>query len=128
MALLNSRHLSMRFQVCQQTNNINSTNRLVLSRMVDENGKELLTWYLLSNVMDVTAAELSRWYCLRWNIESWFKLLKSDGFCLEDWQQSSGKVLFRRLLVSSMACTLTFRLYPAESTTATVPPTAFMKY
>ncbi|HAT1683915.1 TPA: transposase [Klebsiella oxytoca] len=89
--------------------------RLVLSLVVDENGKVLACWYLLSNVMDVSATELSRWYCLRWNIESWFKLLKSDGFCLEDWQQSSGEALFRRLLVNSMACTLTFRLYRDES-------------
>lgn len=85
--------------------------RLVLSLVVDEQGKELARWYLLSNVTDVSASELAQWYCWRWNIESWFKLLKSDGFQLEEWQQTSGAALFRRLLVSSMACTLAFRLY-----------------
>lgn len=85
--------------------------RLVLSQVVDETGNELASWYLLSNVTDVAAAQVAQWYCWRWNIESWFKLLKSDGFQVEDWQQTSGAALFRRLLVSSMACTLAFRLY-----------------
>ena len=88
--------------------------RLVLSLGVDEHGKELASWYLLSNVTDVTASELAQWYCWRWNIESWFKLLKSDGFQLEQWKQTSGAAVFRRLMVSSMACTLAFRLYEDE--------------
>lgn len=88
--------------------------RLVLSEIVDEHGKVLASWYLLSNVTDASASELAQWYCWRWNIESWFKLLKSDGFQLEQWQQTSGAALFRRLLVSSMACTLVFRLHEDE--------------
>ena len=85
--------------------------RLVVSLVTDEQGKELARWYLLSNVTEVPASELAQWYCWRWNIESWFKLLKSDGFQLEQWQQTRGAALFRRLLVSSMACTLAFRLF-----------------
>ncbi|HED2912989.1 TPA: transposase [Enterobacter hormaechei subsp. steigerwaltii] len=92
--------------------------RLVLSQVVDAHGKELASWYLLSNVTEVAATELAQWYCWRWNIESWFKLLKSDGFQLEDWQQTHGEAIFRRLLVSSMACTLTFRLYEDDSADA----------
>ncbi|BBU05661.1 MULTISPECIES: transposase [Aeromonas] len=88
--------------------------RLVLSRVVDEHGNELASWYLLSNVTDVAASELAQWYCWRWNIESWLKLLKSDGFQIENWQQTNGAALFRRLLVSSMTCTLTFKLYQDE--------------
>lgn len=88
--------------------------RLVLSLVVDEHGKELASWYLLRNVTDVTTSELAQWYCWRWNIESWFKLLKSDGFQLEQWQQTSGSAVFRRLMVSSMACTQAFKLYEDE--------------
>lgn len=91
------------------------TARLVLSRVVDEAGKELASWYLLSNVTEVSAREIAQWYCWRWNIESWFKLLKSDGFHVENWQQTSGEAVYRRLLVSSMACTLALKLYQDES-------------
>ena len=91
------------------------TARLVLSRVVDEAGKELASWYLLSNVTEVSAREIAQWYCWRWNIESWFKLLKSDGFHVEEWQQTSGEAVYRRLLVSSMACTLALKLYQDQS-------------
>ncbi len=91
------------------------TARLVLSQVVDDKGKELASWYLLSNVTEVSAQEIAQWYCWRWNIESWFKLLKSDGFHVEEWQQTTGEAVFRRLLVSSMACTLALKLYQDES-------------
>ena len=91
------------------------TARLVLSHVVDDQGKELASWYLLSNVTEVSAQEIAKWYCWRWNIESWFKLLKSDGFHVEEWQQTTSDAVFRRLLVSSMACTLALKLYQDES-------------
>jgi hypothetical protein len=75
----------------------------------------LARWYLLSNVPDVSATEIATWYCWRWKIESLFKLLKSEGFQLEKWQQSSGEAIFRRLLMSSMACTMTCKLYHDET-------------
>lgn len=89
--------------------------RMVLSLVTDIHGKELARWYLLTNVWDVSATEIATWYCWRWNIESWFKLLKSDGFQMEKWQQTTGDAIFRRLIVSSMACTLALRLYNDES-------------
>lgn len=89
--------------------------RLVQSLVTEENGKALARWYLLSNVTTVTTTQIAQWYCWRWNIESWFKLLKSDGFQIEEWQQTSGAALFRRLLVSSMACTVVFRLFHDDS-------------
>jgi len=89
--------------------------RMVLSLVTDIHGKELARWYLLTNVWDVSATEIATWYCWRWNIESWFKLLKSDGFQMEKWQQTTGKAIFRRLIVSSMACTMALRLYNDES-------------
>jgi hypothetical protein len=85
--------------------------RLVVSTVSDAQGKELAKWYLLSNVMDVSSETLATWYYWRWSVESWFKVLKSHGFQLEHWQQESGNAIFRRLIVSSMACVLTWKLY-----------------
>jgi IS4 transposase len=63
--------------------------RLVVSRILDANGKLLAEWYLLSNA-SVTAQTLATWYYWRWQIECFFKLLKQQGLQLEDWQQESG--------------------------------------
>lgn len=85
--------------------------RLVVSTLCDERGRTLAKWYLLSNVMEVNQETLATWYYWRWSIESWFKVLKSHGFQIEHWQQESGEAIFRRLIVSSMACVLTWKLY-----------------
>ena len=51
----------------------------------------------------------------RWRIETFFKLLKSSGFCLEQWQQRSAEAITRRLLVASMAAVLIWRLARDET-------------
>lgn len=91
------------------------TCRLVVSLVTDDKGKELAKWYLLSNVVNVDATEIATWYCHRWNIESWFKLLKSDGHQLEKWQQTSGESILKRLITVSVATTLVFKLYSDSS-------------
>src|SRR5262249_42521008 len=49
-------------------------------------------WYLLSNVpADVSAEQLAEWYYWRWRIESYFKLLKSHGFQVDQWQQETAE-------------------------------------
>ena len=55
------------------------------------------------------------WYYWRWNIESYFKLMKSGGQELEHWQQESGSAILKRLLVASMACALVWCLQSNES-------------
>lgn len=92
--------------------------RVIISCVTDENGKECAKWYLLSNVMDEPAETLARWYYWRWSIESWFKVLKSHGFQMEHWQQSTAEGIFRRLIVSSMACVLAWKLYNDDSSEA----------
>jgi hypothetical protein len=89
--------------------------RFVVSLVTDDKGKELARWYLLSNMMNVDATEIATWYCHRWNIESWFKLLKSDGHQLEKWQQTSGASILKRLITASVATTLVFKLYSDNS-------------
>jgi len=93
------------------------TLRLVIARVVaPESGEVLSTWYLLTNVpTDVSAEQIALWYYWRWEIESFFKLLKSGGQQLEHWQQESGLAVLKRLLVASMACAVVWCLQRDES-------------
>lgn len=85
--------------------------RLVLSEVRSEQGKVLATWYLLTNVPpEVEAATLALWYYWRWRIETFYKLLKSAGMNLEQWQQASAGALVRRLLIACMACVIVWNL------------------
>lgn len=94
--------------------------RLIMTRVLDENGKVLAQWYLLSNVPAewADAAKLARCYYWRWRIESYFKLLKSHGFQLEDWLQETGEAIARRLLVVSMAAVTVWHLMADDSPNA----------
>ena len=85
--------------------------RLVVSVVKDRDGKIVARWCLLSNVaMDIDTAELSTWYYWRWTIECYFKLLKQAGHDVEAWLQTTPQAILRRLLISSMACVLTWRV------------------
>jgi hypothetical protein len=95
------------------------TLRLVISRIRSLNGenldgqptKDLAIWFLLTNVpAEVEAAEIALWYYWRWDIESYFKLVKSAGHQLEHWQQETAEAVARRLLVASMACVVVWQL------------------
>ncbi|MDP2903867.1 MAG: hypothetical protein Q8N96_12310 [Methylovulum sp.] len=78
--------------------------RLVVSRVLDEDGGVLAQWLLLTNVKDTDASAIALWYYWRWQIECFFKLVKSAGHQLESWQQESALAIAKRLLVASMAC------------------------
>lgn len=82
--------------------------RLVVTRLIDENDVILAQWTLLTNVLDESVAthQIARWYYWRWRIETFFKLLKSHGQELEQWQQQTGDAIARRILVASMACVI----------------------
>jgi uncharacterized membrane protein len=85
--------------------------RLTISEVRDLDGSVLAVWYLLSNVPEAVAAgTLVLWYYWRWNIESFFKLMKSAGHQVEQWQQETAEALTRRLLVAAMACVVVWRL------------------
>lgn len=85
--------------------------RLVMARVVDEEGSILAEWDLLTNVSGtVIAATIALWYYWRWRIETFFKLLKSHGQQIEHWQQRDGLAITRRLLVASMACVVVWIL------------------
>lgn len=71
-------------------------------------------WYLLSNVPHtVHNHQLAEWYYWRWKIESYFKLLKSQGFQVDQWQQETVEAIAKRLLVVAMACILVWQIQRA---------------
>jgi hypothetical protein len=85
--------------------------RLVIAEVRSLSGEVLATWHLLTNVpAEVEMSMIALWYYWRWRIESFFKLLKSAGMNVEQWQQESASAIARRLLVASMACVVVWRL------------------
>jgi hypothetical protein len=94
--------------------------RYIVVQLRAWNGKVLAEWMLLTNAPKCVHTEhLARCYYWRWRIESYFKLLKSHGQQLEQWQQETGPAIARRLLVASMACVVVWQLQADESPQAT---------
>jgi hypothetical protein len=92
------------------------TLRYIVVQLRESNGRVLAEWMLLTNApRRVHAEHLARCYYWRWRIESFFKLLKSHGQQLEQWQQESGLAIARRLLVASMACVVVWQLQADDS-------------
>jgi hypothetical protein len=87
------------------------TLRLIVSEIRDRRGAVLSTWLLFTNVPpDVNKQTLAQWYLWRWQIETFFKLIKTAGVCIEEWQQETAIAVFRRLLVACMSCVIVWRL------------------
>lgn len=85
--------------------------RLVVSRLYGSGGRLLAQWYLLSSLPEtVEDGRIALWYYFRWQIESFFKLLKQGGHQLERWAQESGVAIFKRLLIATHACVLVWQL------------------
>ena len=85
--------------------------RLVFAEVRTATGELLAVWRLLTNApSDVDAPTIALWYYWRWRIESYFKLAKSAGLHLEQWQQRTADAVIGRLLVAAMACALVWRL------------------
>lgn len=93
------------------------TVRLIVTRLVNEDNDVLAQWTLLCNVFDgsVSGYQIALWYYWRWLIETYFKLLKSHGQELEQWQQQSGEAIAKRILVASMACVAVLQLQNDDS-------------
>lgn len=95
------------------------TVRLVVTRLLDEDNYVLAQWTLLCNVFDesISGYQIALWYYWRWLIETYFKLLKSHGQELEQWQQQGGEAIAKRILLASMACVAVLQLQnnPSDS-------------
>lgn len=94
--------------------------RFIVERLVNDKNEVVAQWLLLSNLFDeeIDAKTLAQWYYYRWKIESYFKLLKSSGFNLEEWQQKEPLALFKRLLIISNACILVWKIANDNSDSA----------
>jgi hypothetical protein len=101
--------------------------RLVVSRILSDNGEILAEWLLMTNVVAVAAGEIALWYYWRWKIECFFKLLKKAGHNLESWQQETGLAIAKRLLVVSMACVAVWEIAAAKSKEAEALRTFLIK-
>lgn len=87
------------------------TLRFVLAQVRDEHDAVLAEWLLFTNVgAEVSAAVVAQWYYWRWRIESFFKLLKSAGMHVEEWQQETAPAIARRLLIAAMSCLTVWHL------------------
>ena len=85
--------------------------RLIIAVVKDSEDKTIARWSLISNVSpEIDATELTTWYYWRWSIECYFKLLKQAGHDIESWLQTTPEAILRRLLISCMACVLTWRI------------------
>lgn len=92
--------------------------RFIIVQLRDESGQIVLAeWMLLSNMPQesATAEKLAHCYYWRWRIESFFKLLKSHGHQLEQWQQKTGPAIARRLMIAAMACVVVWQLQADQS-------------
>jgi hypothetical protein len=87
------------------------TLRLVVAQLRDDAEQVVAEWLLLTTLPSTVSAErVVELYYWRWKIESFFKLLKSAGHNIEQWQQQTAEAIARRLLVASMACVLVWQL------------------
>lgn len=101
--------------------------RLIVSRILTDDGELLAEWYLLTNVPEVDQATIALWYYWRWRIESFFKLMKSAGHQLESWQQESALAIAKRLLVACMACVTVWAIAADKSQEAAELRTVLIK-
>jgi len=93
--------------------------RLIVSEVRNLKGKLLASWFLLTNVAASVAAEqIALWYYWRWNIEKFFKLIKSAGLEVEEWQQESADAIARRLWVACMTCVSVWQLARSQQPAA----------
>lgn len=93
--------------------------RLVVSQITNEDGDVVAQWYLMGNLPDhVEDAQLALWYYWRWEIESFFKLLKSAGHQLESWEQETARATFNRILIATQAGVMAWGLMRAQGAEA----------
>ncbi len=85
--------------------------RLVVVRLQLPDEGLVGEWLLLTNLgADVAAGLIAEWYYWRWLIESYFKLCKSAGQQLEEWQQESAEAVSKRVLIAAMASVVVWQV------------------
>jgi hypothetical protein len=85
--------------------------RMIVVRLLLPDNGLAGEWLLLTNLgAGVSAEVIAEWYCWRWLIESYFKLCKSAGQRLEEWQQESADAIAKRLLIAAMASVVVWQV------------------
>ena len=94
--------------------------RLIVVRLLLPDDGRAGEWLLLTNLgAEVSAEVIAEWYYWRWVIESYFKLCKSAGQHLEEWQQETAAALAKRLLIAALACVVVWQVQRDDSTAGT---------
>jgi Transposase DDE domain len=90
--------------------------RLIVVRLLLPDNGLAGEWLLLTNLgQEVSAEMIAEWYYWRWIIESYFKLCKSAGQHLEEWQQETAPAIAKRLLIAAMACIVVWQIQRDDS-------------
>jgi Transposase DDE domain len=90
-------------------------------------GVEPVHWRLLTThgVADVAAAwQIVDWYRQRWIIEQFFRVLKTQGFQIEDSQLDSADILLKLIAVAAKAAAITIQLLQARDGRSDLPASA----
>jgi hypothetical protein len=97
------------------------TVRLTLIEAVERTppaGVEAIHWRLLTthDVADAKAAwQIVDWYRQRWIIEQLFRVLKTQGFQIEDSQIASADILLKLIALATKAAAITIQLLQARN-------------
>jgi Transposase DDE domain len=89
-----------------------------------QTGTEPLHWRLLTTHQVATAEEAWRiveWYKRRWLIEQFFRVLKTQGFKLEDSQIATAERLLKLVAIAAKAAVITLQLLQARDGRAHQP-------
>jgi len=90
-------------------------------------GAEPLRWRLLTS-HEVTSTEdawrIVGWYKQRWIIEQFFRVLKTQGFQIEDSQIDSADILLKLIAVAAKAAAITIQLLQARDGRSDLPASA----
>jgi Transposase DDE domain len=90
-------------------------------------GAEPVHWRLLTThqVVEASAAwQIVDWYRMRWTIEQFFRVLKTQGFRIEDSQLDSAEVLLKLIAVAAKAAAITIQLLQARDGHSTLSAAA----
>lgn len=100
---------------------------LTLIELVEPNppdGAEPVVWRLLTTHVAADAAEAWRivdWYRMRWLIEQFFRILKKQGFQVEDSQVETADALLKLVAIAARAAIITLQLTQARDGLSTLP-------
>ncbi len=89
-------------------------------------GVEPVHWRLLTThavTDDAMAWQIVDWYRQRWVVEQFFRVLKTQGFQIEDSQIDSAEILLKLIAIAAKAAAITIQLVQARDGWSDLPAT-----